>query len=166
MKKVLLALVAVFTMGMAANAQNAIGVRIETDGNSDGISFGTTELSFQHGLGSNRLEFDLGWGSSHHYNHFNLTGIYQWTGDIANNFGWYAGVGGQVGFWSNEDNYYTDDNGCILSVAGQVGLEYNFQKVPFQLSLDWRPLVEVVGPSNDHPDFHYGNVGFGIRYRF
>lgn len=172
MKKVLLALVAVFTMGMAANAQNSLGLRIETDGSNGDLYFGSTELSFQHGMGAKRVELDLGFGnhdySSYDYTHFCLTGVYQWTGNFVDNFGWYLGVGGQLGFWSydyDNDYFYSDKSGAILSVAGQAGIEYNFQKVPLQLSLDWRPLMEIVGPS-DGFDFHYGNVGLGVRYRF
>lgn len=158
MKKVLLTIVAVLTLGLAANAQNNLGLRFET-GNG-----GSAELSFQHGMGSsNRLELDLGWGENDAYSHFQLAGIYQWTGTITGNLDWYAGVGARLGLWNNR---VYDESDFWLGIAGQVGAEYNFQKVPIQISLDWRPLVEVIGPQHDGLYFYGGNIGLGVRYRF
>ena len=55
MKKFFLVLAAVVAMGFAANAQdNAIGIRF-----GGGSGYGA-ELSYQQGLGGNRLEVDLG----------------------------------------------------------------------------------------------------------
>ena len=97
MKKLFVALVAVFAMAATANAQdNALGVRL-----GGGQGYGA-ELSYQRGLGGNRLELDLGWSSNDHHTALSLTGIYQWTGEIGSGFGWYAGVGAHVGFWSWE----------------------------------------------------------------
>ena len=69
MKKIILAIAAVFVLSMTANAQNNLGVRI-----GGGQGYGA-ELSWQHGLGANRLELDLGWGSGDNHTDFTLTGI-------------------------------------------------------------------------------------------
>lgn len=152
MKKVLVLLVAVITLGMAANAQNNLGVRF-----GGGQGYGA-ELSWQKGLGSNRLELDLGWGSHDNWTDFTLTGIYQWTGTISGNFGWYAGVGAQLAYW----NWANNSSDFALAVAAQAGVEYDFKAVPIQLSLDIRPRFYFIPETN----FHWGDIAFGVRYCF
>ena len=153
MKKLFLVLAAVFTLSMTANAHNALGVRF---GGGQGYN---AELSFQHGLGGNRLELDLGLHSDDGYTDFSLTGIYQWMGTISGNFGWFAGVGAHLGYW----NYDAVNNSDVaLALAGQAGLEYKFNAVPIQLTLDIRPRFYLI-PSTD---FHWGDIALGIRYCF
>jgi len=153
MKKLVLALVAVVAMALSANAQNNLGVRI---GGGQGYD---AELSWQHGLGGNRLELDLGWHGDDGWTAISLTGIYQWTGEIGSGFGWYAGFGAHVGFWNYD---VVDDSDIALALAGQAGIEYNFNAVPIQLSLDIRPRFYLIPDT----DFHWGDIAFGIRYRF
>lgn len=153
MKKVLVLLAAIVAFGFAANAQeNTLGVRA-----GGGQGYGA-ELSYQRNLGGNRLELDLGINSHDKWMDFNLTGIYQWTGSIAGNFGWYAGVGASLGFWDHAG----DHDGFALALAGQAGLEYKFDAVPIQLSLDIRPKFYFL----PNTEFHWGDIAFGIRYCF
>ena len=156
MKKIILVIAVVLTLTATANAQNnALGVRL-----GGGQGYGA-ELSYQRGLGGNRLELDLGIRLDEHFTAFDLTGIYQWTGNIAGNFGWYAGVGAGLGLWSWESGY--DSDGSFgLAIAGQAGLEYDFKAVPIQITLDIRPKFYIL-PSTD---FHWGDIALGIRYRF
>ena len=152
MKKLLLVLVAVVAMSVTANAQNNLGVRL---GGGQGYN---AELSYQHGLGSNRLELDLGWGSSDDHTNFSLTGIYQWMGTISGDFGWYAGVGAHLGYWS----YKNSGSDIAIAIAGQAGIEYSFSAVPIQLSLDIRPRLYLIPDT----DFWWGDIALGIRYKF
>lgn len=153
MKKLLLVLVAVMGLTFAANAQDAIGVRL---GGGQGYN---AELSYQKGLGASRLEFDLGWYNYEHASSFSLAAIYQFHQDIAAvpNLGWFVGAGGKVNYWSAAA---TDKIG--LGIVGQAGLDYYFQAIPLQLSLDIRPCLYLM-PSTD---FHWGDVALGIRYTF
>ena len=152
MKKIFLAFVAVFAMGTVTNAQiKDLGVRI-----GGGQGFGT-ELSAQWGFMGQRLETDLGWRSSDGVSVISLSGIYQWTGAIGSGFDWYAGVGAHLGMWSA--NSHSD---FALGLMGQAGIEYNFEAVPIQLSLDIRPCFYLV----PNTDFHWGDIALGIRYRF
>ena len=156
MKKIIIAIVAVFAMSTAANAQlSGIGVRL-----GGGQAFGA-ELSTMWNFG-NRTEIDLGWSSDkdelgNTYTSFSLTGIYQWQGEIGSGFGWFAGVGARFAYWDG----YRDGN-IALALAGQAGLEYQFSAIPIQLSLDIRPAFYLI------PDtyFHWGDIAFGIRYMF
>jgi hypothetical protein len=49
-----------------------------------------------------------------------------------------------------------------IGAAGIIGLDYNFPNIPLNLSLDWKPelnLIEKIG-------FEASTVGFSVRYRF
>jgi len=144
MKKILAIAVALFAFVAVASAQpRAIGVRAGYGG----------ELSYQHSIGSNFAEFDLGWMANGVY----LTGIYDFilAGDGAFNF--YAGPGASLGYYKyNSNNNYRFDAG----LAAQVGIEYNFS-APVTLSFDWRPGFYFVGSY-----FNWTPFALGIRYRF
>ncbi len=156
MKKIIIAIVAVFAMSTAASAQFAgIGVRL-----GGGQGYGA-ELSTLWNFG-NRVEIDLGWGSNDHHTDFTLTGIYQWQGEIGSGFGWFAGVGGWLGMWSWDNGWDDGEGNFYLALAAQAGIEYNFDAIPIQLSLDVRPRFNLI--PNTH--FDWGGVALGIRYRF
>jgi opacity protein-like surface antigen len=162
MKKIIL--VASLIMGLSFSAQaqnnekNAIGLRL---GDNDGFG---GELSYQRKLASNnRLELDLGWRNSNDVDAIKLVGLYQWVWNIDGGFNWYAGVGGGVGTWSYNKNSYKD-NGSYALVAGDLGIEYNFD-VPIQISLDFRP--EIYFNSDAFRENNFGpDIALGIRYRF
>ena len=151
MKKVILTLAIVLgTITLTQAQDNAIGLRLGYGG----------EISFQKALGSNRLELDLGMALGYG---FNLTGVYQWTWDLAalaDGFKWYAGVGASVAYW-NGKNGFAEDNYLNVGVAGQIGIEYNFS-IPLQISLDYRPIYFFL---NDGYGW-YDGICLGIRYKF
>lgn len=157
MKKIIIAIVAVFAMSTAASAQiQDLGVRVGA-----GYGYGA-ELSAMWGLGGNRIETDLGWNLGDHYNAISLAGIYHWTGAIAGEFNWFAGVGAWLGMWSYDDGYSGEDDGFNLAVAGQAGIEWNPSAIPFQFTLDVRPRFNLIPRTH----FDWGGVALGIRYRF
>lgn len=167
MKKVFLTAIILVGLSFSAKAQdytNAIGLRL---GDNDGFG---GEVSYQRFLSSaNRLEFDLGWRDSEHYDAIKLAGLYQWVWNIDGGFNWYAGVGGGLGSWEyDKDNVPDfaegdDDSGTFLFVAGDIGIEYNFD-IPLQLSLDFRPEIYF---GEDFRDDDFGpDIALGIRYRF
>ena len=157
MKKLIIAIVAVFAMSSVASAQiQDLGVRI-----GGGQGYGA-ELSAMWGLGGNRLETDLGWSSGDHHSSLSLAGIYQWTGEIGSGFGWYAGVGARLAMWSWDNGYNNGDTDFALALVGQGGIEYNFDAIPIQLSVDIRPNFWLIPETS----FHWGDIALGIRYRF
>ena len=152
MKKIILVLVAVVMGSMAMAQSNAIGIRFNYgDGSRTGY-----ELSWQHGLGANRMELDLGTIVGDNGMGFNLTGTYLWNGTFTGGFGWFAGVGAQVGFWN------FDNGGFALALVGQAGLEYKFSAIPLQITLDLRPTFNFL----PYSEFHWGGVTGGLRYTF
>lgn len=162
MRKLFLLTIACFGFTALLNAQdispNAIGLRL---GDSNGFG---TEISYQRALSdNNRLEFDLGWRSGNNFDGFKLTGLYQWVWNLDGNFDWYAGVGGGLASF-DDDNYGSDS---FIFAAGDIGIEYSFE-IPLQISLDFRPEF---GFGNNY-DNNYDNsdldfdIGLGIRYLF
>ncbi len=158
MKKLILTTFAIFAGFAFMNAQeiadNAIGLRL---GESDGFG---AEISYQRALGdNNRLEVDLGWRSGNNYDGFKLTGLYQWVWELDGNFNWYAGAGGGFGSFSFDDDDFDDET--FFFVAGDIGIEYNFD-IPLLISLDFRPELGF-GDFRDDLDF---DIALGIRYQF
>ena len=145
MKKFLAIAVALVAFAAVSTAQpRAIGVRAGYGG----------ELSYQHSVGSNFAEFDLGLFN----NSAALSAIYDFIIAGNGNFNVYAGPGARLGTWVGKDY-----SGFDLGLAGQIGLEYNFS-FPMQISLDWKPIWHFIG--DDHKGFDGYGAALGLRYRF
>lgn len=152
MKKIVLAIVAIFAMSTAVNAQlENIGVRLGA-----GNAFGG-EISGQWGMGSNRLETDLGIDAGKDWTYLGLSAVYQWKGDIAGEFGWFAGPGANLGLFFGDN--VNDSFGLALCLQG--GVEWNPSAIPFQFSLDVRPAWRFIGEGTG---FGWG-LALGVRYR-
>jgi hypothetical protein len=159
MKKVFLLSIALLGFTFAASAQDiadhAIGLRL---GDSDGLG---AEISYQHALGgTNRIEADLGWRNSNLYNAIKLTGLYQWVMPLDGAFNWYVGAGGGLAIFDGKNTLKGTDE-TALFVAGDIGIEYNFD-IPLQLSLDFRPELGF-GDFTDDLDF---DIALSVRYRW
>lgn len=162
MKKIIITLALILGLTTAVEAQsiskNALGLRL---GSNDGFG---GELSYQRKLSkNNRLELDLGLRSNNGVSAFKGTALYQWVWNIEGGFYWYAGVGGGLGSWKVEKNGI-NSNGTFLFVAGDLGIEYNFD-APIQIALDIRP--ELYFNSDNYRTNNFGpDIAFSIRYRF
>lgn len=151
MKKILTIAVLALGISFAAAAQpRAIGARM-------GWGF---EASYQHTLGSDFLEADLGLFT---FNALQASAIYNfmiaqpaWTD--RGEWGFYAGPGAALGIGFYEYSRFN------LAAAGQVGLEYTFW-FPLQLSFDIRAQM---GASIGHGSGFYWGIGpaLSVRYRF
>lgn len=146
-----------FTTQAQEIADNAIGLRL---GDSDGFG---AEISYQRALGdANRLEFDLGWRDGKNYSAMRAVGLYQWVMNLDGGFNWYVGAGGGFASYSIDDVAPGfDDSDTSLFVAGDIGIEYNFD-IPLLVSLDFRPELGF-GDFNDDLDF---DIALGLRYQF
>lgn len=156
MKKIILLAVAVLGFTVAASAQpRAIGLR---------LGYGA-EVSYQHSLGNNFVEADLGligFGAN-----VNANAVYnfmiaqpQWTD--RGEWGFYAGPGLGAGWGMTEGNNYFN-----VGVVGQVGLEYTFW-FPLQLAIDFRPQIGVVMVPKAGAAFYFDSwcPALSVRYRF
>jgi len=98
---------------------------------------------------------------------FNLTGLYeihQQAFDVEH-LNWYYGAGGHIGFWKGRDVSWgdnRDDDYTVIGIDGILGIEYNFQEIPINISLDWKPTMNIIGYSG-----FWGDGGaFSVRYIF
>lgn len=147
MKKIFAIALSVLAFAAVASAQpRAIGARLGGD----------AELSYQHSLGQNFVEGDLGMDVAGPYAGFHVTGIYDFAFPIADGFNWYVGPGAQVSMWTAEDH-----SGLGVGIGGQLGIEYQFNGIPFNISLDWRPMWDFLGAGAT-----WSSAAIGFRYRF
>jgi hypothetical protein len=172
MKNVYLTLVVMIALTGTFQAQeiskNALGLRL---GDNDGFG---GEITYQRKLSAdNRLELDLGWRNSNNVDALKLVGLYQWVWNIDGGFNWYAGLGGGLGSWSYDDNFNNgnnnfnnnnDDSGAFALIAGDIGIEYNFD-IPLLISLDFRP--EFYFNSDAYRENSFGpDIALGIKFQF
>lgn len=87
-------------------------------------------------------------------------------------FHWYYGGGGHLrvypdGSWTKyRGRYYWSDNdpdGLALGIDGIVGLEYKIRPIPFAISLDLKPFLEV---NTNGGVGGYIDPGLGIKVTF
>ena len=67
---------------------------------------------------------------------------------------WFYGAGGYVGFESG-DTY--------LGPTGILGIDYKFTNVPINLSLDWKPELDIIPDINFVPDAFALSVRFTLK---
>lgn len=159
MKKiaVILAFACTALVSYAQKGENLIGVR-------GAVGAGIT---FQHYLDDSKaieLLFHSRWAG------FSLTGLYQVHKPFLDVDGmkWYYGVGAHIGTYPFRDGRgrWSDDDWSgsrtVIGADAIVGLEYFFDDIPFQISLDWKPAIHLIGYSG----FWGDEGGLGIRYIF
>ncbi len=145
----------IFTTLNAQTYQSAIGLR--------GGFF--TGITYRHFL-SDKMAFE-GLATSR-YRGLQLTALLEWNNPISEVEGlnWYYGLGAHIGTYNykyyNYNNGWGNDYYVAIGVDGIIGLEYTFSEFPINLSLDWKPMFNLVG------DYYFnGDSGaLSIRYCF
>jgi len=156
MKKTMIVGFLLIVMGISANGQDyrtALGLRA-------GFPYGVTVKHFLNETNAIEGILASSWGG------FVITGLYEnehWTGQYPG-LNWYWGFGAHIGFWDSEYNKYIDDPdvGSVLGADFILGLEYTFDEIPLNLSLDILPSVNLIGVTG------WGGIhgGLSIRYVF
>jgi hypothetical protein len=67
---------------------------------------------------------------------------------------WFYGAGAYVGF---------EDGDTYLGPTGVLGLDYKFTNVPINLSLDWKPELNIIPDINFVPDAFALSVRFTLK---
>ncbi len=141
MRKLLFTLcfAAAMLVGGALQAQaykSAIGARL-------GYPFAASYKTFITEPGA--VELFAGFRGYAGYSWFSINGAYEHHFPISGveNLSWYAGGGAGVQFWTWR-NAALDGNTSI-SVMGVLGLDYKFEDIPLNLSIDWMPTVFLNG---------------------
>lgn len=95
---------------------------------------------------------------------FRVVGLYEftfYTFDEVPGLSAFAGPGAHIGFWKSR--YKADANSSAdLGIDGIIGLDYKFQGIPINMSIDWQPSIILAGSEGFTPN--YG--GIAIRYTF
>jgi hypothetical protein len=153
-KNLLISLISVFSVlyGTAQDYKTGIGIR-------GGLSNG---LTVKHFISENTaLEGIL----TTRWRGFNVTGLYEIHNNTkVNRLNWYFGAGAHIGFWNGDNVKWANDNNdyTVIGIDGILGIEYNFEALPFNLSLDWKPAINLIG----HTGFWGDGGAFSLRYIF
>jgi hypothetical protein len=145
-----IATIGIYSTSNAQGYRNAIGGRF---GTANGITFKTT-------LGGNKmLDLIANFRSNDGYEYFRVTGLYEIYNPIqgAQGLNYYYGLGGSVG---SRTRKWDDKNQAYLAIDGVLGLDYKFAEAPLNLSLDWKPAIELA------PGTEFDSSGLGLSIRF
>jgi hypothetical protein len=145
-----IATIGIYSTSNAQGYRNAIGGRF---GTANGITFKTT-------LGGNKmLDLIANFRSNDGYDYFRVTGLYEIYNPIqgAQGLNYYYGLGGSVG---SRTRKWDDKNQAYLAIDGVLGLDYKFAEAPLNLSLDWKPAIELA------PGTEFDSSGLGLSIRF
>jgi hypothetical protein len=141
------------TTGIAQDYNTGIGFR---GGSSNGLTvkhFITSDAAIE-GLLSTR------------WRGLNITGLYEIHAQAFDvpRLNWYYGGGGHIGFWDGGPNHPWFNTGTytIIGLDGIIGIEYNIEPIPFNISLDWKPAFNIIG----YTGFWGDEVALSIRYIF
>jgi hypothetical protein len=147
---------AVAGQSLTGDYHAAIGIRA---GETTGVTF-----KFKTG-GSSSVELLAGFWSDW----LNLTALYEKNVNAfnVNGMNWYYGAGGHVSFatgsYYNDGRRYTRGDDFALGIDGIVGLEYKIPPIPFALSIDIKPLIEIYR----NGDIYAGiDPGIGVKFTF
>ncbi len=155
MRKIFVILFAVIVVGSYASTQDyhtGIGFR-------GGLSQGLTIKHFINSDTAIEGLLSARWGG------FHVTGLYELHAPAfsVSGLNWYYGLGGHLGSWSNgkKTGWWDDDgNHTVLGVDGIVGIEYTIRSIPFSISLDYKPAINLI----NHFGFWFDEFALSIRY--
>jgi hypothetical protein len=149
MKKILsltliLSTIFCFNQAYSQEYRSAIGVRLSSSpavvNNSISFKYFTSESLALEGLLSFSDPVALGLLFEKH-NPFSSAGLQ-----------WFYGAGGYVGFGGDTK----------VGGMGIIGLDYKFTNVPLNISLDWKPELNIISDINFEP----AAIGFSARFTF
>ncbi len=150
MKKIILFSAVLFCISSVALSQDgagystAIGVRL-----GPSVPAIKSGITIKHFLGNNAIEGIISFGDG-----VGICGLYEIHKPLAaENLQWFIGAGGYVGFNNSTSN---------IGAAGIVGLDYKFSAIPLNLSLDWKPELNIISKVG----FEASTVGFSARFTF
>jgi len=157
MRKIALSLaLAVITVAFACAQDYKTGIGLR-----GGLSNG---LTVKHFIKENTaLEGIL----STRWSGFNITGLYEINNRGAfdvNRLNWYYGAGAHIGFWDSDASWAAEDHGAytVIGIDGILGIEYNFEAIPLNLSLDWKPAINLIG----YTQSWFDEVALSLRFIF
>jgi hypothetical protein len=149
MKKIILccSLFSAFTMAAFSQGYTkAIGIRLGP--NSAAVTAGFTGKYFLNDKAA--LEAIVGIN-----NGLGICGLYELHFPIESvtNLSWFGGGGGYVAFRNST---------TAIGAAGIIGLDYKFEEIPLNISLDWKPELNIISKVA----FESSGIGLSARFTF
>jgi hypothetical protein len=102
---------------------------------------------------------------------FSITGLFEhYVNAGTDGLYWYYGGGGHVGFntgglyyASESRRYYYHSGETGIGIDGMLGIEYKIPRIPFAISLDLKPYMEITTMNRV-----YGSIdpGLGVKVAF
>lgn len=158
MKKIIVALFVAIAIASTASAQDyktALGVRL-----SSSAAMVNNSISFKQFISDKTaIEAYFSFGDP-----LALGAMLEFHKPLAPaGLTYYYGVGGYLGFVKTTNTATnkttTDPN---IGAQGVIGLDYKFTNVPLNLSLDWKPELNIVNDINFEP----AAIGLTARFTF
>jgi len=159
MKKITLLLIGFIFTITAVNAQlykTTIGIR-------GGLYSGVTLKHFVANTSAVEILVATRWSG------IQATALIEFHDELggSENFLWYYGFGGHVGTYESKNTpkgHPDNINGSYttLGIDGIIGIEYSFSEVPINISLDYKPAINILGSQY----FASDAAAFSIRYMF
>ena len=76
---------------------------------------------------------------------------------------WFYGGGGYISFVKTYNTVKAkDETNVNFGAQGVIGMDYKFANLPLNLSLDWKPELNLIGDINFEP----AAIGFTARFTF
>lgn len=149
MKKILLFVSIISVLSFTAKAQEyktAVGIRLGPS--SPAIAAGFTVKHFLDE--KHALEAIVGVNEG-----IGVCGLYEWHFPITSveHLQWYAGAGAYAAYRSSTS---------YIGGAGIVGIDYKFPDIPLNISVDWKPELNII----ESVGFEASGVGFSARFTF
>lgn len=148
MTKVFAGLLVIFISFNASAQEYTTAVGIRLGPNTAAISPGFTIKHFLNE--SSAVEGIVGVS-----NGLGLCALYEWHHPIESveHLQWFVGAGGYAAFRSSES---------FIGAAGIVGLDYMFENIPLNITLDWKPELNIITKVG----FEASTVGISARFVF
>ena len=156
MKKLFLLVLVALCFSLTTKAQeestttssykDAVGIRL-----SSTVPAIKNGITYKHFIGANAIEGILSFGDG-----VGICGLYEIHKPLnatTEGLQWLIGFGGYVGINNSTSN---------IGAAGIIGLDYKFAQVPLNLTLDWKPELNIVSKVG----FEASGVGFSARFTF
>ena len=158
MKKIIFVSLLTSTIAFAASSQSyktAVGVRL-----SSSAAIVNNSISLKHFLNErSAIEALFSFGDP-----IALAGLYEVHKPFSTEgLQWFYGGGGYIGFvktWNPAKNQNETD--VNFGAQGVIGLDYKFTNIPLNLSLDWKPELNLISDINFEP----AAIGFTVRFTF
>lgn len=96
---------------------------------------------------------------------FDFTGLYEVHNQAfdVKRLNWYYGGGAHLGFYNGSYAYWGDRGTAytVFGIDGIIGMEYNFDEIPINIGVDWKPAINLIGYTG-----FWSEGALSIRYIF